>query len=170
MIRGKSKPQRTTRLLLVVICLISFTSLFSQNYTPGLWLALMSLLQAVVLCLLSLKWGIGGRSNLDGICVLLCVVGIIWWLLSGQSLGGLVASIVADLVAVVPSAVKTFRWPKTESWLFYLLDAISGLIFALIGPRTFIALVYPLYIVLVNLAFVALILVGARLFPVLSTP
>ena len=162
-LKGESKPQRMTRFLMVVITALATISLWANGDTSGLWLALTSLLQAVLI--LVLCWGrrgIGGGSRLDWACLGLCVVGIVLWLAWNQSLLGLLASIAADLVACIPSLHKTVRLPHTESLAFYALDTVAGLCVFLAGPFGWQAALFPLYIVLINAAFVLVIAFGRR--------
>jgi hypothetical protein len=117
-LKGRSKPQRMTRLLLLLIAGISFSALLAAHDRAAVWLALISLLQAMLIWALSLKRGMGGRDPFDLLCLGLCAVGLMLWFVSGESLFGLVMSIVADLVACLPSLRKTVRWPHTESCAF----------------------------------------------------
>ena len=164
-LRGKSRPHRMTRLLLVVICALSFGALAAAHDHAAIWLALVSLVQAVAIWALSLKRGLGGRDRLDFICLALCAVGLFLWLGSGQSLFGLSMSIVADFIACVPSIRKTIRLPHTESWLFFGIDTIAGACVALASSHTFTALLYPVYITLFNAAFVVVIVWPRRVRP-----
>jgi multisubunit Na+/H+ antiporter MnhG subunit len=66
-------------------------------------------------------------------------------------------SIIADIVACVPSLYKTVRLPHTESLAFYALDVVAGACIVLASSHTFAALLYPLYIMLINAVFVAII-------------
>jgi hypothetical protein len=153
----KSKPQRMTRFLMVVITALMVGPLWVAGDTSGVWLALTSFLQAVLVLVLTFRYGMGGRSRLDMLCVVLCCVGMICWLVSGQSWSGLVASVVADFVAVIPSLHKTVRLPHTELALFYILDVVAGVCILLAGPFTLEAMFFPVYVILINAVFVAAI-------------
>jgi hypothetical protein len=156
-LRGVSKPQRTTKLLLTIITGLSFFSLWAAGDTSGIWLALASFVQVAVIYGLSLVYGMGGRDKLDFVCIVLCAVGIMVWVATGSSLAGLVASIVADLVAVIPALVKTWRLPHTESWLFYALDTLAAGFIMAAGPYDLLALLFPAYILVINAVFVLVI-------------
>jgi hypothetical protein len=156
-LRGKSRPQRMTRLLLVIITALATLSLWANGDSSGVWLALASFLEAVAIWVLSLKRGVGGAGRLDIVCFVLCIVGVAFWLISGHSLVGLFASIVADLIACIPSLHKTIRMPHTESFWFYLLGAVAGLSIVLAGPLTWEAVIFPAYILLIDLSFAVVI-------------
>lgn len=156
-LRGTTKPQRTMRLLVVLVTGVSFFALINSS-GGGLLLALASFLQAIIIFLLAQKFGVGGRHKIDFICAGLCALGIVVWAGTGAPAVALAASIIADFVAVAPSLIKTYRLPHTENWLFYLLDALSALLFIVVGPYTLLSQIYPLYIFVVNAIFVAIIM------------
>jgi hypothetical protein len=156
-IRGKSRPHRMTRLLLMLITGLSSVSLLAGHDRSGVWLALVSFVQSVIIWLLSLKWGMGGRERLDFVCFGLCAMGIVLWLASGTALVGLVASIVADFIAIVPSLRKTIRLPHTEDGVFYALDVVAGSLVLFAGPLAWRSMLFPGYIALINVVFVTVI-------------
>jgi hypothetical protein len=161
-VMGNTRPQRMTRLLLLAITAISYGALVAHGDTSGVWLALVSFIQAGVIWLLALKYGIGGADKLDILCLVLCMVGVVYWVLSGQSLAGLVASIVADCIAVIPALRKTIRLPHTELTLFYALDALAAALVLAVGPYTWQASMFPGYLLVINMAFVFAIRKGRR--------
>ena len=153
-LRGISKPQRTTRLLMALITGISFFALLAAQDTSGIWLALASFIQAVIIFWLTIKFGMSGHGALDAVCFVLCMIGLAIWLATGQSLIGLAGAIIADFIAVVPALVKTWRLPHTESWLFYALDCVAAVFIISAGPYSGANLAYPLYILVINAVFV----------------
>jgi len=161
-IYGSVRPQRMTRFLMFLIAIISWAALVAGQDRAGVWLALVSLLQTIVLLGLSFKWGIGGRDWLDFVCLLLCAIGIGLWLASRQSLFGLVLSILADLLACVPSLVMSWRLPHTELAAFYWLDVVASACVAAAAPLHWQAQLYPGYLVLINTVFGLAIWHGRR--------
>ena len=104
-IRGDTLPQVTTRFLMMAITALSFVSLLAAHDHSGVWLALTSTVQASGLWILSLKKGIGSIFNyLDLTCMALCALGIVLWLVSGQSLVGL------------------FQVPSAQNTMFFGMD------------------------------------------------
>lgn len=156
-LKGKSIPQRMTRFLLVVITGVLTGSLWASGDTSGLWLALTSFIQSLFLWVLSFKYGIGGRDRLDMICLVLCLAGLGLWIVSNQPWIGLLASIAADAIAMVPALRKTIRLPHTEMTAFYAIDTVAGLAIMFAGPLTVQAMLFPAYIAVINFAFVVAI-------------
>lgn len=157
-LRGNTKPQRTTKFLMSLITGMSFFALMASGDVSGVWLALTSFVQSLVIFYLSLRWGLGGKDWLDIACVVLCVAGVVVWLSAGEPIIGLIAAIVADFIAIIPALVKTWRLPHTETHWFYTLDGLAGLLIMIAGPHSVFSLAYPAYILLANAIFVVAIL------------
>jgi len=151
------RPQRMTRLLLMIIPALSFAALAARHDVPGALLAFASFFPAIVLWIVSFKRGIGGSDSLDYICLILCGVGLALWLVNGDSFLGLVLSVVADIIACIPALVKTIKLPHTEIVSYYLIDTIAGGVIAVVAEPTVYGLLYPLYLAAMNGAFVVAI-------------
>jgi len=163
-LRGDAKPHRTTRFTILLTTVIGTASLLASHNTVAVWLAGVSALQAIFIFTLSIKHGMGGWSKSDISCLAISIVGIILWQTTNNPLLALYASIVADFTGMVPALIKTYHFPKTEVWSFYLLDVFAGLFSAIAVQRwTISEISYPLYIVLINFAMVLLV-IRPRLF------
>lgn len=156
---GEAKPHRTTRLVLLVITALATASLFAQHDTVAIWLAGISTIQSIIVFTLSIKYGMGGWEKKDLLCLAIAVGGIILWQTTKNPVIALYASIVADFTGMIPALIKTYHFPKTEVWTFYLLDTVAGLfsIFA-VKDWSIAGLSYPLYILLINLVMVLIII------------
>lgn len=157
--RGEAKPHRTTRLVLLIITSLSTIALFAQHDTVAIWLAGVSTLQAIFIFILSLKYGMGGYSLTDGICLVVAIIGILFWQITQNPAMGLYFAILADFTGMVPSLIKTYKMPHTEIYMFFLLDVFAGF-FSLLAVKQWTAseVSFPLYIMLINLAMVVLVL------------
>lgn len=158
-LRGEAKPHRTTRLVLLIITILSTASLLANHNTVAVWLAGVSTLQAVVIFVLSIKRGMGGWAKLDIACLGIALIGILAWQMSKNPAVGLYFSILADFTGVVPSLIKTYRFPKTEIATFFALD-ICASFFTLLALRTYTPadIAYPIYILLINATMTLLII------------
>lgn len=156
-LKGEAKPHRTTRLVLLIITSLATVSLFAQNDTVAIWLAGVSTLQSILIFSLSIKYGMGGWSKIDKLCLVIALSGIVLWQTTKDPSLALYASILADFVGMVPALIKTFRFPETEIWTFYALDVLAGF-FSLLAVKSFTLqqFSYPLYIILINMLMVVL--------------
>jgi hypothetical protein len=106
-------------------------------------------------------WRIG---PLDYACGGLSVAGTVVWVLTREGMVALVASIAADLLAGVPTLVKSWKAPQTESAIAYLTALVNAVITMLtVTVFTTYVVAFPLYIVAV--AGVELALIAGRLGP-----
>lgn len=156
--QGRAKPHRTTRFTILVTTILGTSSLLAQHDTVAIWLAGASALQAIVVFFLSLKFGMGGWAKSDIACLIIAAAGILAWQTTTDPVFGLFASIFADFVGMIPTLIKTYRFPHTEIALYFVLDTFAGL-FSLFAVKTWSVqeVSYPIYIFLINLAVALLV-------------
>ncbi|MFA6256614.1 MAG: hypothetical protein WC606_05590 [Candidatus Absconditabacterales bacterium] len=158
-LKGESKPHRTTRFVVLSITFLSFASLLAQHNTVAIFLAGVSVLQSILIFILCIKYGMGGWAKTDIICLVIAGIGILVWKLTSNPVMGLLASILADFVGYLPALIKTYKFPETETWVFYILDVLAGLFTLLaITNFTYQETSYPIYILAINLVMVIFIL------------
>lgn len=157
-LKGEAKPHRTTRFVLLLITSLTTASLFAQNNQVAIWLAAASTLQSILILILSLKHGMGGWSKSDIVCLIIALSGIVLWKTTNNPVLALYAAIAADFTGMIPALLKTYRFPETEVWSFYLLDVFAAG-FSLLALRLWILqeFSYPIYIMVINLVMVILI-------------
>lgn len=156
-LHGETRPHRTTRLVYLAIGLLTTFSLFASHNQIALWISGVSTIQAIVLFYLGLKYGVGGWSKKDVVCLLIASIGIVAWQTTKNPILGLYFGIMADFVGSLPTIIKSYRFPKTENWSFYGIDAVAGTFNLLAltkwGLQDF---AYPAYLVCIN-GFIALL-------------
>lgn len=157
-LKGKAKPHRTTRLVLLIITSLSTASLYSQGNTVAIWLAGVSTIQSIFIFILSIKRGMGGWARTDIVTLIIALSGIILWQVTNDPVIALYFAITADFTGMIPAIIKTYRLPHTEIAMFFLLDVFAALfnLFA-IKDWTIKEISYPIYIMLINLVMVLLV-------------
>jgi hypothetical protein len=94
----------------------------------------------------------------DYFCGLLSLLGLILWLIYREGNIAIVLNIAADLCAAAPTLVKSFKHPETESVEAYWVAIVNaGITLLAIDTWTVANYGFPIYIFLVNIAFVAFI-------------
>jgi hypothetical protein len=158
-IKGEAKPHRTTRLVLFLFTILATISLFAKGDRVAIWLAGVSALQASFTFLLSLKYGVGGHSKVDIVCLIMAVFGIILWQTTKEASFALMFAIAADFIGMVPTLVKTYKYPQSEIALFWLIDTCAGTLNLLaVKSWNLSQFIYPLYIALINFAVFILVI------------
>jgi hypothetical protein len=165
-LRGKAKPNIVSWSLWSLTALIAFAA---QICKGGGSEALVTLAIAsgplAVIAVAVLK---GAQSlkltRLDVWCLSLAIAGIILWIRTKDPLLALLMSIVADILASIPTVVKSYLTPQTESAAAYSLSIISMIVTLLtVRQWNVMSWAFPLYILIINLTFVTLIMLPKRL-------
>lgn len=157
-LKKEAKPHRTTRLVLLIITSLTTASLFAQGNQVAIWLAGVSTLQSILIFVLSIKYGMGGFSKTDILCFIIAILGVILWRVTKNPVVALYFAIAADFTGMIPALIKTYNFPKTEVWTFYILDVFAALFSLLALTKwTINEFSYPLYIMVINLIMVILI-------------
>lgn len=114
-----------------------------------------------VIAMLSIikKVGVWSVSIYDYVFFGMGILGLILWQVSGIPVIALIFAISADLFFGIPTIIKTFKDPESETYLAWLASAVSGLlaIFA-IKHYTFAESAYPLYLFIFDTLVLLLVL------------
>ena len=101
--------------------------------------------------ILSLKFGMGGASKLDRICLLLAGILLVYWVGTKDSYISTVCAVIIDGIGAVPTLVKVYHHPQTETYPQWVLAGIAGLFTLFAIPRLdWILMIYPLYVFVMN--------------------
>src|SRR3989344_6026188 len=127
-LRGNTKPNRVSWFLWAAIPFIAFSAELS------LGVGLQSLMTFMVgfgpLMVFTASFvnrrSVWKLTRFDFICGGLSVLGLLLWLLIEQGNIAIAFSIVADILAAVPTIVKSYKAPETESSQVFLFAAISA--------------------------------------------
>ena len=133
--------------------------MWENKNTVAVWLAGVSMIQDFIVFVLSIKYGMGGWSKLDMLCLLIALLGIVAWQTTNNPLLGLYCSILADFTGMIPALVKTYKMPDTEIVTFYALDIVAAF-FSLLATTVLSLenIAYPVYIFCINFLMCFLII------------
>lgn len=160
-LKGKTKPQRTTWFIWSVLGLIAF---ISQVKLGAHWSLLFSGLDAagsIAVYLLSLKYGVGGWTKLDKIALGIAAIGVIISLIARSPTVALWGVVLADISGAALTVRKTYSDPSSETAITWFFVGTSSLFGALsVGKWDFALLLYPLYLTAGNYAVLSAIFIG----------
>jgi hypothetical protein len=163
-VKGRAKPARSARLMFVFLLLIT---LLQQRAVQSGWLMAVTigeLIGSIGILALALKHGEGGLSRLDKACYALMAFDVVIWLSTGNALLALHLSVLADLIAFTPTLVKTWHRPHTETPTFFVIGLVApALNVAAASSFSYAVLLFPVYLVVVNLVELILIVVRGKL-------
>jgi hypothetical protein len=148
-IRGRVKPNRVTWLLWALAPLIAFAAELGEG------VGIQSLLTFIVgfnpLCIFIAsfinKKSVWKITRLDILCGSISILGIFLWYATKVGNIAIVFSILADAAAGIPTVIKSFNNPETESSTIYFLTSINAVITLLtIKEWNFARWGFPFYI------------------------
>jgi hypothetical protein len=145
-LKGTVRPHRVTRLVVWVASLTSLIVTLGSENSAGKLFGIVFFARATFLLLLALKYGAGGRTKLDIYCLVIGVVGVLVSLL-GNGLAGILLALAADVVGYIPAIVKTYRDPKSEEPVFYILEFFAALSIVISIGEAGVDVIMPLYFV-----------------------
>ncbi len=160
-VKGKVKPNKVSFLLCSFASLIVFTAQIKQGVT--LLIALFTLvagLEPLLIFIASFfnkdaKWKL---TRFDLYCGALSIIGIILWQITKSGNIAIIFSIIADGLALLPTVVKSYNYPETESGWPYFTTAISAVITLLAVKSWSLASVgFTIYLLIICLAIYLLV-------------
>jgi hypothetical protein len=159
-LKGQTKPNRVTWLLWGAAPLISF---FAQKSSGGgmqeLYTLAIGVMPFVVLGASFLdRKAYGAITKFDVACGVMSVLALILLVATDRGLLALSLSIVADIFASLPTIIKSYLHPQTETTISYVVEIAASIIVILtIHDWTYVNYVFAFYILLSNIAFTAVL-------------
>jgi hypothetical protein len=148
-LRGKAKPNRVTWFLWALAPLIAFGAEIGQGVGLQSLMTFMVGFGPLMVFIASFvnRKAVWKITGFDIFCGILTLLGLILWLLTRHCNIAIAFSIFADGLAALPTIVKAYRQPETESYLVFMNGAISaGITLLTIDHWTFAYYGFPIYI------------------------
>lgn len=150
-VRGKTKPQRTSWLIWSILGSTIFFSQLAEGGAYSLLLPGAKTLVAVCIFLLSVKYGMGGTSKFDRYALIAAAIGLIVWLATDNAVYAFTVAIIVDAIGGLLTIVKAYKQPETETLISWVLSGLAGVFAALaVGELNFFLLLYPVYIAFIS--------------------
>ncbi len=164
-LHGTTRPNIFSWSLWAALLLISLLAQLSAGASWSIIFLVGDLIgTSIVLVLAIIGYGYGKYGWIEWICLALAVIAIISWLITSQPLLAIFFALLADLMASVPTIVKSFKDPWSEDPPQFLLIAFASLL-GIISTTIFdpANLAFPLYLLFVNGTIGITALVGRKL-------
>jgi len=163
-LRGKTKPSRISWFTWAGMGLVLALSYDLSGAANTVWIAYFEFLGPLLISLLSIKYGVGGlKDKTDLMAIGGIVLSVVLWIITSNPVVALVTNIVIDLFAFVPTIKKSWYKPEEEEfWTWFVgVFADTTNMFAIERPN-FAILIYPIYILLVDVIIVTVLLVRGK--------
>ncbi|HWQ07859.1 MAG TPA: hypothetical protein VN436_02085 [Holophaga sp.] len=149
---GKAQPNRITWLLWGIFPMIIFVAQRAQGVAGVSWVSFVAGFTPLLVVAASFfnakaYWKSEPR---DYGLMAAAVLGLVLWALTDTPNLALLFSLLADMLASVPTVIKAYRHPRSESWVAYAISTLGFGISLLsvrafdIGNATFVAYVFIL--------------------------
>jgi hypothetical protein len=159
-IKGTAKPHKVTWFLWALAPLIAFSAQISQGVGIS---SLMTFAVGFGPLLIFLASFLNKKSDwkitkFDLFCGSISIFAIILWMLTSDAFIALIFSMAADLIACIPTLIKSYYYPVTEDVRAYVFAAISAVItLASLQIWTFDYYGFPLQTFIICAIFVILL-------------
>jgi len=154
-LRGTTKPNRVTYLMWGIAPLIATAAAVSKGVT---WAALPIFMSGFCPMLVFISsfanrdayWKLGA---LDYLCGVFSALALIFWLITDQPAIAILLAIMSDGLAALPTLIKTWSYPETETGISYVLAFVSASTsFAAVRHWTFVECGFAIYLVILSAA------------------
>lgn len=124
---GRAQPNRVTWLLWGIFPLIIFVAQRAQGIESISWTSLVAGLVPMLVVTASFfnKKAYWKSAPRDYYLMAAALVGIILWAITDNPNLALLFSLVADILAAIPTLIKSISHPRSESWIGYSISAIG---------------------------------------------
>jgi hypothetical protein len=157
MFKGRAKPNRVTWFMWSVAPFIAAAAAMSSGVTWAVVPVLMSGISPFLIFVASFfhKNAYWKLAKFDYLCGVLSGVAFVLWFLIENPNVAIFFSILSDALAAVPTLIKAWRNPETESSWPYLIGVFSPLTsFLVASSLDFSEVAFPSYLVVINLLLV----------------
>lgn len=132
--RGRARPSRMSWLIWTPLAWLFVAGCRDAGADATLYKLTTTAIGVSVVAAMAVRWGDGGRSRTDQVCLVLTIVGVAaWWRTDDPALG-LALFIGADLAAVTPTLRHAWLRPDEESLRGWALTVAASALNLLAVP------------------------------------
>jgi len=152
-LKGKTKPNRISWLLWTIAPLIATAAALVDGVR---WAVLPVFISGFGPLLVLFASFVNNKSywkleKFDYICGLFSVLALVLWVITKEPAVAIIFAIASDGFAAIPTLIKLWKHPDTETADAYMAGLFSSLTsFAAIGVWGFASVAFPTYLVIMN--------------------
>jgi hypothetical protein len=150
---GKTKPNRVTWLLWWVLPMIVFIAQRVQGVEGASWATFAAGFTPLLVVIASFfnKHSYWKTAPVDYVLMAAAFVGILLWFFTKDPNLAIAFTLLADFFASLPTIIKTFKHPETESWVAYAISAFGfGIAILAITTFDFQNAAFVIYLAIIN--------------------
>lgn len=155
MLKGNTKPNRVTWLLWAVAPLIGTAAAISNGVRLSVLPVFMTGFGPLLVFIFSFAnknsyWKLG---KFDYFCGFFSVLALVLWGITKEPVIAIIFAIASDGFAAIPTLIKAWNYPETETASTYLAGLFSALTsFVAIKIWNFSSVAFPMYIVILTIS------------------
>ena len=156
---GKARPNRITWLLWGIFPMIIFVAQRAQGVAGISWASFVSGFTPLLIVAASFfnKKAYWKSEPRDYHLMAAAIIGIILWAITNNPNLALLFSLLADILASMPTLIKSYRHPHSESWIAYAISAPGfGISFLSVQTYNFENTAFVAYVFILNSALAVL--------------
>jgi hypothetical protein len=164
-VKGSTRPRMFSWIVWTLLGAIATVAAYTEGEHASAALTAAATVETASIVALGWKYGNRNFERLDLCCLGGVTIGLILWALLDSPLTGLVAALLIDILAAIPTVRHAWRRPREEAAAAYSLCAIAALCCLAAMPEyTLMGLLYPVYLLALNALVAAIILRVVRPF------
>ena len=156
---GKTQPNRITWLLWGIFPMVIFVAQRAQGVEGLSWTSFAAGFTPLLVVAGSFfnKKAYWKSEPRDYWLMAAAVLGLLLWAMTDRPNLAILFSLLADVAAGIPTLLKSYRHPHSESWVAYAISALGfGLSFLSIQTHSFESTAFAAYLFLLNGTFAVL--------------
>ena len=156
---GKAQPNRITWLLWGIFPLIIFVAQRVQGIEILSWTSFAAGFTPLLIFAVSFfnKKAYWKTERRDYYLMALAIIGLILWAITDNPNLALLFSLLADLLAGIPTIIKSYRFPESESWVAYTISAVGfGISLASVQVCNLESIAFVAYVFVLNFTLAVL--------------
>lgn len=156
---GKAQPNRITWLLWGLFPLVIFVAQRAQGVERVSWASFVAGLTPLLIVAASFfnRQAYWKSEPRDYYLMAAALLGILLWAITHKPNLALLFALVADVLAGIPTLIKAYRYPQSESWIAYAVSACGfGISFLSVQIYNFENATFVAYLFILNVALAVL--------------
>lgn len=158
-LRGTTKPNIASWVTWTILFVVATIAEIAAGEYRTAFFTVSITIETALVVILGLKYGYAKYTKFDAACQISALLGFVAWWLFDNPLAAVLLVVAIDLLASLPTVEHSWFNPKEETWVTFALSGLGGFlaVFALTAYN-WTSLLYPIYIVLINLVITSVLL------------
>ena len=152
-IAGKAQPNRITWLLWGIFPMVIFVAQKAQGVEGISWTSFVAGFTPLLIVAVSFfnKKAYWKSEPRDYYLMAAAIIGLVLWAMTEDPNMAILFSLLADMLAGIPTLIKSYRHPHSESWIAYAISTFGfGISFLSVQTYNFENTSFVAYLVILN--------------------